>query len=514
MMNNGEGESSQTQCTTSAPTSQNPVARSAQTDDSNETASSPNITVDVKIGTKEPKPKKKREMKSAIVDHTYHDYANHPFQSSDLASNRTASRKRHKRERKAPSFPSKLHRILSTPEYKHIIAWLPHGRSWTVLNKELLVSVVLKDHFSHNNFESFNRQINLWGFKRLLRSGPDYKSYYHEAFLRGRPDLIPLVQRLQNEGKRIPNIKAEPNFYEMPFLPIQQTPHSGMTISPAAGANAHVVTQGNVSSDSIIRGRAGSHQQFEEYAISSSCSSQNNPGSVAHFQQSQAQFSFPAGSGISNQFSRKTGNPNDLSYQFRGLHYPRGDLTSFQRTEAVKNNVRQSADWSPMESAYQFPPAIERKEPQSYKEEMSDMALFARLSNSHDHNNINTEPVSQNQERNQWNVKSAMGRRITSYSSGNMATSVSTAPSFSGRDSTDFEGRSASHSNLPSESCESDSISAGPNQDQDQRAKSIHNHVPLARQSIELLSNPPNDPVLEEFAKEYLPHFGDTDDIT
>jgi hypothetical protein len=48
-----------------------------------------------------------------------------------------------------------------------------------------------------------------------MRAGPDHKSYYHELFLRGRPDLAQAITRLVNPGRRIPDPKGEPNFYEI-----------------------------------------------------------------------------------------------------------------------------------------------------------------------------------------------------------------------------------------------------------------------------------------------------------
>lgn len=33
----------------------------------------------------------------------------------------------------AQTFPMKLHSILSSPEFQDIIAWLPHGRAWRIL---------------------------------------------------------------------------------------------------------------------------------------------------------------------------------------------------------------------------------------------------------------------------------------------------------------------------------------------------------------------------------------------
>ena len=51
--------------------------------------------------------------------------------------------------------------------------------------------------------------------QRLLNQGPDYKCYYHECFLRGRPELTKMMQRLINPGKRLPDKAGEPDFYEI-----------------------------------------------------------------------------------------------------------------------------------------------------------------------------------------------------------------------------------------------------------------------------------------------------------
>ena len=90
-------------------------------------------------------------MKKSIVDHAYEDY------SQDLVVNFQETNKK--------LFPAKLHIIISSPEYQHIIAWKPHGRAWSLLNKSLFISEVLPRHFNHSNFGSFNRSVNGWGFK-------------------------------------------------------------------------------------------------------------------------------------------------------------------------------------------------------------------------------------------------------------------------------------------------------------------------------------------------------------
>ena len=95
-------------------------------------------------------------MKKSVIDHTYRDYS-----QTDIADLPDEDRQQTSEE----LFPAKLHRILNTPEYEDIIAWLPHGRAWKIKNKQVFVSYILPRHFQHSNYESFNRSVNGWGMK-------------------------------------------------------------------------------------------------------------------------------------------------------------------------------------------------------------------------------------------------------------------------------------------------------------------------------------------------------------
>lgn len=181
--------------------------------------------------------RKKPKVKESIIDHTYRDYSQVEV-SSDEETTGGGDDKKHSRLQ--PNFPAKLHAIVSNPNYQHIICWQPHGRSWKIVDKHLLSTVVCPKHFAHAKFESFNRSVNGWGFKRLLNPGPDCKSYYHECFLRGRPELSKLMQRLVNPGKRLPDKAGEPDFYEisrkypLPAAPAgtSQEPDAATSLSP------------------------------------------------------------------------------------------------------------------------------------------------------------------------------------------------------------------------------------------------------------------------------------------
>lgn len=65
-------------------------------------------------------------------------------------------------------FPVTLHAILSNPEYEDIIEWLPHGRSWRILQQSKFENIVIPTFFRHGRYTSFARQgtssnrIHLW----------------------------------------------------------------------------------------------------------------------------------------------------------------------------------------------------------------------------------------------------------------------------------------------------------------------------------------------------------------
>ncbi|GMI32715.1 hypothetical protein TeGR_g9607 [Tetraparma gracilis] len=113
-------------------------------------------------------------------------------------------------------FPEKLLSLLSVAPAE-IIGWLPHGRAFKIRNVRQFTESTMPTHFKHTKITSFQRQLNLYGFKRLTR-GPDVGAYYHEYFLRDRPHLCTKMRRQKIKGtghKPHHDQNMEPNFYTM-----------------------------------------------------------------------------------------------------------------------------------------------------------------------------------------------------------------------------------------------------------------------------------------------------------
>jgi len=117
----------------------------------------------------------------------------------------------------AQRLPTKLNRMLQDPELSGVIEWMPHGRSWRIIDRDEFRARALPTYFQHSNMASFIRLVNAWGFRRV-QFGVDYDSYYHELFLRGKQHLHVQMRRLLQDERKAP---PEPSngcsdFYDMP----------------------------------------------------------------------------------------------------------------------------------------------------------------------------------------------------------------------------------------------------------------------------------------------------------
>jgi HSF-type DNA-binding len=123
------------------------------------------------------------------------------------------------------SFPFRLHEMLesveSSPESAAIAGWQQHGRSFKVHDRKRFQSLVLPSFFPfQSTFASFQRQLNIYGFRRLTGQHADQGTYYHEYFLRGRQHLCELMPRNSNAQPSVVfDSSTEPDFSSLPTLP-------------------------------------------------------------------------------------------------------------------------------------------------------------------------------------------------------------------------------------------------------------------------------------------------------
>jgi hypothetical protein len=86
-------------------------------------------------------------------------------------------------------FPQRLMAILCDERNSDAICWLPHGRAFIIRNRKLFAEKIMPRFFPRKSkYSSFTRKLNRWNFVRVS-SGPELGAYYHEFFLRDKPQL-------------------------------------------------------------------------------------------------------------------------------------------------------------------------------------------------------------------------------------------------------------------------------------------------------------------------------------
>lgn len=113
--------------------------------------------------------------------YVYRDYSRvRPTPESLFVQEHQMQQQRDSSSIRSQKLPAKLNAMLSTPEFEHIVGWMPHGRAWKVHSTHLFVQHVMPRFFEYSNYNSFIRLVNAWGFRRLTK-GPDRNAYWHEV---------------------------------------------------------------------------------------------------------------------------------------------------------------------------------------------------------------------------------------------------------------------------------------------------------------------------------------------
>ena len=113
-------------------------------------------------------------------------------------------------------YPYKLeltdnHSFLDESKNTELIRWSDDGNSFVVLDEDEFARTLIPELFKHNNYASFVRQLNMYGFHKKVglsdnsmraseRKNKSPSEYANPYFKRGHPDLLWLIQKPKNAG--------------------------------------------------------------------------------------------------------------------------------------------------------------------------------------------------------------------------------------------------------------------------------------------------------------------------
>ncbi|KAI5477103.1 hypothetical protein MNV49_006831 [Pseudohyphozyma bogoriensis] len=162
----------------------------------------------------------------------------------------------------AGAFVYKVYYMLLDVSSQHLIAFTDAGTSFVVSNIVLFAKEVLPKHFKHNNFSSFVRQLNMYGFHKVNKTPRGQArnaetqawEFNHPLFIRGKPQQLDAIKRkatdldigpippkltrstsngdprLDQTGPERSPVTARPE-RPMPYSRTLPPPHPGMTAS-------------------------------------------------------------------------------------------------------------------------------------------------------------------------------------------------------------------------------------------------------------------------------------------
>ncbi|XP_046359925.1 heat shock factor protein 1-like isoform X1 [Haliotis rufescens] len=115
-----------------------------------------------------------------------------------------------------PAFLKKLWILVEDSSWNDLICWGENGTSFHVYDQSRFAREVLPLYFKHNNIASFIRQLNMYGFRKVmsvdqgsLKVEKDDLEFHHAYFQQGHEELMENIKRKVSPGVKVESIKLK-----------------------------------------------------------------------------------------------------------------------------------------------------------------------------------------------------------------------------------------------------------------------------------------------------------------
>ncbi|XP_019255244.1 PREDICTED: heat stress transcription factor B-4b-like [Nicotiana attenuata] len=104
----------------------------------------------------------------------------------------------------AAPFLTKTYQLVDDQSSNHIVSWGENDTTFVVWKPLEFAKEHLPNYFKHNNFSSFVRQLNTYGFKKIV---PDKWEFSNENFKKGQKHLLCEIQRRKSTPQQLHHLK-------------------------------------------------------------------------------------------------------------------------------------------------------------------------------------------------------------------------------------------------------------------------------------------------------------------
>lgn len=236
-------------------------------------------------------------------------------------------------------FPKKLMDMLFK-EDSSVVAWLPQGDAFMVRDVDRFVADILPRYFRHTKLTSFQRQLNLYGFRRTTK-GPEAGAYRHEMFHRDLPDRCLQMKRSKQKGSASPQMRGRARSNSATSSPLLTPEHSPS--SYALGPGALSQSAPSVLTDVMGRPRVSSSSEQRQTNFRLSDRSNASGSTVA---KAPTGLSLLLGGGVGGSAGPSSGAATTPSSQPDMTH-----LTKEQQAKIMQDRAEQDRQASALAAA-------------------------------------------------------------------------------------------------------------------------------------------------------------------